>query len=329
MRRGRDPTRCPATTSRLQGAAQTLVVTPFRYDVVMSNCSVSGCDRKTIARGYCTAHYRRWKIGADLGAPIKTQQVGRVCDIDGCGRKHAGIGLCRTHWMRQKTGTPMDQPVREVFETDDLGERLRRYAPPSAPDDCWVWTRALNKGYGMISIGNGKLRGAHIVAWELANDRKLPKGMVIRHRCDNPPCCNPAHLLLGTHGDNVQDRVERGPSFKGEGNARAKLTDEDIASICEQYAAGVSQRPLADQFGVSQGLISMIVRGKGWTHVGGERIPEGTPPRHFKITEDDVRKIREMYARGSWSQKRLAHHFGISRASISGIVNGKTWATVQ
>lgn len=235
----------------------------------MTNCSVSSCDRKTLARGYCGTHYSRWKAGKDLEAPIRPKtRASDICAIDGCGRKYAGKGLCTLHWQRQRDGVPLDKPIREVFETDDLGERLRRYAPPSAPDDCWVWTRALNKGYGMISIGNGKLRGAHIVAWELTNDRKLPPGLVIRHGCDNPPCVNPAHLELGSHGDNVNDRVERGPSFKGEGNAHVKLTDDQVCNIRSMYRGGAwSQRRLAHKFGVTQGLVSMIVNRKLWSHL--------------------------------------------------------------
>lgn len=161
----------------------------------------------------------------------------------------------------------MDQTAREVFETDDLHERLRHYGPEGAPDECWLWTRALNKGYGMISVGDGKLRGAHIVAWELANNRKLPRGMVIRHACDNPPCTNPAHLLLGTHADNVNDRVEHGQPNKGVDNARSKLTDDDVRTIRRLRHSGLTQRAIAEQFGIGQANVSCIVTRQTWNHL--------------------------------------------------------------
>lgn len=233
----------------------------------MANCSVSGCDRKLVAKGLCNGHYSRMKRGQALEGPFETHTAGRTCTVDGCSGKHVGKGFCIVHWMRQKNGIPLDQPVREVFETDDIGERLRHYAPEGAPDECWVWTRALNKGYGMISIGNGKLRGAHIVAWELATGESLPKGMVIRHTCDNPPCTNPAHLLVGTHADNVNDRVEHGQPNKGTDNPRAKLTDDDVRTIRRLSHSGMAQKTIAKQFGINQANVSMIVTRQTWKHV--------------------------------------------------------------
>lgn len=127
---------------------------------------------------------------------------------------------------------------------------------------------AVNKGYGMISVGKSKLRGAHIVAWELATGQKLPTGQVIRHNCDNPPCTNPAHLLLGTHADNVNDRLEHGQPTKGADNSRAKLTDDQVSDIRSRYANGSwSQRRIAREFGVSQGLVSMIINRQVWSHL--------------------------------------------------------------
>lgn len=76
---------------------------------------------------------------------------------------------------------------------------------------CWPWTgRALGKNskYGLLDSPAGKT--AHRLAWALANGRLPGEGMVIRHRCDNPPCCNPAHLVEGTQRQNVEDMIERG-----------------------------------------------------------------------------------------------------------------------
>ncbi len=78
------------------------------------------------------------------------------------------------------------------------------------PDDCWPWNGTRNaKGYGTLSH-KGKKLWAHRLSWQLANGRPVPEGMLVCHRCDNPQCVNPAHLWIGTVGDNTRDAVEKG-----------------------------------------------------------------------------------------------------------------------
>lgn len=83
--------------------------------------------------------------------------------------------------------------------------------------DCWLWKSSkMSTGYGSFKFKSNLrlIRGlAHRLAFELATGRD-PSGLVVRHSCDVPLCCNPAHLELGTHADNVRDRVERGRSAK-------------------------------------------------------------------------------------------------------------------
>jgi hypothetical protein len=105
--------------------------------------------------------------------------------------------------------------------------RLAAKTDTGAADDCWPWTGARDKdGYGSFWF-DGRQQRASRVAWQLANDRPIPDGLVVRHTCDNPPCVNPAHLLLGTSHDNDLDRVERGRSATGERNG-ARLYPERL-----------------------------------------------------------------------------------------------------
>lgn len=85
---------------------------------------------------------------------------------------------------------------------------------------------------------------------------------MVLHRCDNTLCCNPAHLYLGDHAQNMRDMVER-QRRKGAGvgaaNGRAKLTQELADEIRAIYASGISQQDIADAYGVSQNAVSKVI----------------------------------------------------------------------
>jgi hypothetical protein len=88
------------------------------------------------------------------------------------------------------------------------------------------------------------------------------------HRCDNPPCCNPDHLWLGTNADNVADKMAKGrqpvQDQRGERNTAAKLTAADVEKIRGMIRAGMTNIAIAARFGVTHQLISRIRRGKAW-----------------------------------------------------------------
>lgn len=132
-------------------------------------------------------------------------------------------------------------------------------------DACWNWTAHRNAcGYGTFKYG--KIRRAHRAAWELTRG-PIPEGMCVCHTCDNPACVNPAHLWLGTPGQNAADRTVKGRNVapKGEAHGGVKLTEEQVLDIRKTYAQGnVSQESLGHKYGVNQRQISRIVRGTSW-----------------------------------------------------------------
>lgn len=111
---------------------------------------------------------------------------------------------------------------------------------------CWEWTACTDpNGYGRFSVG-GQSRKAPRVAYELTYGR-IPVGQQTRHTCDNPPCCRPRHLRLGTQADNMADMYarRRNRQPKGERAARSKLTARQVRRIRTRYAVGgISQREL-------------------------------------------------------------------------------------
>jgi len=99
---------------------------------------------------------------------------------------------------------------------------------------CWIWSGAKDKnGYGRITKEKYvKTYRAHVFSYELHNNQ-IPKGMLVCHSCDNPPCVNPKHLWIGTVRDNNHDKMKKGRcvSFSGEKNPMVKLTDKKVKKI--------------------------------------------------------------------------------------------------
>ncbi len=137
---------------------------------------------------------------------------------------------------------------------------------------CWEWQGSRNStGYGTVSW-NGKVYTAHrISAWlsglvesPTRPPRAQDKAHVL-HKCDNRKCCNPTHFFIGSYSDNQLDAYakKRRASTKGENNANAKLTNIQAAEIRKIYESnGFTQEQLANKFGVSQRVISLVVRGE-------------------------------------------------------------------
>ena len=141
---------------------------------------------------------------------------------------------------------------------------------------CWLWIgRGRHRfGYGKCTF-QGKDWNAHCLAWFLTNG-PIPNGLCVLHQCDNPPCCNPAHLFLGTKGDNSRDMFSKGRNAPqaGERNPSARLTTNQVRAIRRRLPKRVAAkfpygtlRALAREFGVSEATINMIASGKHWKGV--------------------------------------------------------------
>lgn len=135
----------------------------------------------------------------------------RGCSVKGCERPHKARGMCRQHDRNmQSNGHPeprRDWPVERVL--DYIGWDV-------TSDGCWEWRGDRNElGYGRLTLvrkGLDKAR-VHRLMFERYSG-PIPAGLVVRHKCDNPPCSNPDHLELGTQNDNVQDMIDRGRCWR-------------------------------------------------------------------------------------------------------------------
>lgn len=137
--------------------------------------------------------------------------------------------------------------------------------------DCHEWTASLSRGYGQFSF-LGTMVKSHRVAWFLATG-EWPELSVL-HRCDNPPCVRFEHLFLGTQADNMHDMHNKGRNRSG------RLTPEQAAEI-RNLKGIVSQRVLAERYGIAQPTVSDIWRGRSW----GKFVAESSEAAHARVKE--------------------------------------------
>lgn len=167
------------------------------------------------------------------------------------------------------------------------------------PDECWPWIGATHdKGYGNVGL-HGAIVTTHRLAYKLAIG-PIPKGMHVLHHCDNPACCNPGpgHLFLGTHQDNMRDKVAKGRQAKGDRHS-SRTHPESVP--------------------------------RGVTHssvVHPECVPRGEGHPHAILTERDVRDIR-VAAEAGERRVIIAARYGVSHLTINDAVARRTWAHVK
>lgn len=149
--------------------------------------------------------------------------------------------------------------------------------------ECWLWRGAhVPAGYGKLYF-RGSNWYAHRLAYTLANG-DIPDRMHVCHTCDNPPCCNPAHLWVGTAQDNMQDRERKGRGVRSQALRESlswiarKLTPEQAVQIRLRYAAGnISFEQLGSEYGVHRNTIKSVVHGYTFRYAQ----PETIVPRKF------------------------------------------------
>lgn len=148
-------------------------------------------------------------------------------------------------------------------------ERFWKRVEKAGPDDCWLMLGDTKTVLARIVTDDGRRMGAHCFAYERFVG-PIPPGFFVCHRCDTPKCVNPAHLFLGRPLDNMRDKINKGRQRvpHGSEHGMAKLTEAQVLEIRRRYAAKeANQYQLADEYGMSQPIISDIVRRKLWAHL--------------------------------------------------------------
>ncbi len=152
---------------------------------------------------------------------------------------------------------------------DEYIERFWKRVDVKGEDECWKYLGYKNRqGYG--EYWNGSRVAAHRFVMMLVLGHELQENEQALHLCDNPPCCNPAHLYIGTNADNMKDKMKRGRHRAAQGSQHpmAKLTEKEVLEIRRLYKTGNCTYPeLGNLFGVGRCVIGSIVRRKTWKHI--------------------------------------------------------------
>jgi hypothetical protein len=140
-------------------------------------------------------------------------------------------------------------------------------------DGCWHWlgaTGGFKDAYGVV-WWRRRQTYAHRVSWSIANG-PIPAGKIVMHKCDNPICVNPNHLMIGTSLDNSQDMARKGRwkngDPKGQNNGHAILTEAHVREILT-LKDSQSLREIGRRYGVGKNCIGQIFRGITWSHITG------------------------------------------------------------
>ena len=206
--------------------------------------------------------YAPWVEKHGLTAPYGECQCG-------CGKKTSVSPTSSSHHDR-KAGHPL-RFVKGHRYTPPPKERLYAKIKKNARTGCWEWQGAkTSAGYGLFSV-DGSLVYTHRFSYNLHNGR-LPDDLHVCHKCDNPSCCNPDHLFLGTDADNLADMRRKNrhsppPKMTGRRNPSTKISEKDVLQIRKMKKAGKSLKEIAVSFSISKTNVADICKRKIWRHV--------------------------------------------------------------
>lgn len=219
--------------------------------------------------------------------------------------------------------------------TKELADRFWKKVEQREDDDCWPWAAAYGRGgYGQFTISGKHLKrdtpyGAHRVAYFLHYNID-PKDLFVCHNCDNPKCCNPKHLFLGTTQENTQDRQRKGRSASGEKSSSGRkniFSKIDVQKILNRYWAGETSKSIGKDYGVSQQTISGIVSGRSYKYVTREKPHQPKWMRLGKLTAEQIISIRQRHENGE-SVTALAREFQITHSAAGRIIRKETYRNI-
>ncbi len=293
-------------------------------------CSVENCEKKELGRGWCSAHYARWRTYGDpLGKAEPKPQ--RLCSIEGCERIHEGLGYCKLHRERLRThGDPLyERQMRLCSIEGCLNEhsgkgycqkhalRLKFYGDPLAlhptrgrgdtveerfwskvdktpglgrDGDCWEWRGGIGRSDAPYGLFTIEYKQWRTHRLSYFWATGREPVLDVLHRCDNPRCVNPEHLWEGTTQENTADRQQKQRHAHGESHGCAKLSEKDVMRIRRMRQEGSSYQEIKQTFDISQSHAEGIIKGERWKHIPLENAPNSSKSRSVPTLNCTVRE---------------------------------------
>ena len=152
-----------------------------------------------------------------------------------------------------------------VLNLENIAARFWPKVEVRGEEECWEWQASLSGGYGQLLVGKRpqwRPMRAHRVSWVLAGLELPPRGGFVLHRCGNKRCVNPGHLYEGARLRKVRETQRR-----RRWRWPFKLTEAQAAEMRRRRLAGEAGAALAQEYGVSQAMVSLVKHGKRRTHV--------------------------------------------------------------
>ena len=158
-----------------------------------------------------TSHERRERVSALYGDGVGVDEIAKTLGISRQGVAYIINRLGLEPILQRKLRLSAERRAAQHRAIHERGTKLDQLfrASRSSPEECWPWAGLQAEVRPGFKYGRYGGRYAHRLSWE-RHCGPIPSGMVVCHRCDNPPCVNPAHLFLGTQRDNIHDSVQKG-----------------------------------------------------------------------------------------------------------------------
>jgi hypothetical protein len=214
--------------------------------------------------------------------------------------------------------------------------------PNNIKDGCWLTNYQKNSHhkYKNITINNNVI-SIHRFMYMIWNKCDIPKKMIIRHKCHNPECCNPYHLIIGTPQDNSNDMKNANRSLYGENNPNKILTEKDVLNFlkdCENSLFN-STKDAAIKYNVNDTTIQHILNGISWKNITDSyhiplnqlknKIVRSKYHANNLMNEKLVKEMLNMCLLNNFNTiKEISIYYNISHQTVTNILNGKSWKHV-
>lgn len=154
--------------------------------------------------------------------------------------------------------------MRLCEEPDRARKRFFAKVEKRGETECWAWLAQTRNGYGVFWFNYKNQPATRMAHYFSAGEMVTDKFFC--HKCDNPGCCNPKHLFIATHAENMADKVKKGRQLRGSRHPLSKLSVTQVREI-KRLLPDNSNKQISLKYGVTRQAINSIRKGKSWKHI--------------------------------------------------------------